>query len=136
MKNPLIVSISVEKPIDEVWKHWTEENSIKIWNIPFDDWHCPKAENNLRDGGEFRYRMERIDGKEGFDYTGIYSKIIPLKSIESICDDGRKNLVEFQSLGDSVIIRETFEPEDRTPLDIQQNFTDSVLKRFKKFIEN
>lgn len=135
MKNPLVVSVSIEKPIHEVWKHWTAIEAIKIWNIPFEDWHCPKAINNLKDGGTFFYRMERKDAMEGFDYSGVYDRVIPLKSIESTCDDGRKSLVEFYPKENNTIIRETFEPENTTPVAIQQNFTQSVLNRFKAFME-
>jgi hypothetical protein len=49
---------------------------------------------------------------------------------------GRKCIVEFQAIDDNTIIRETFEPDTFTPLDLQQSFTDGVLLSFKKFIEN
>ncbi|WP_175633858.1 SRPBCC domain-containing protein [Pedobacter ghigonis] len=135
MKKDLIATVLIEKPIDEVWNHWTNPLSIKIWNIPFEDWHCPKVINNLKDGGSFFFRMEHINGHDGFDYTGIYDKIIRYESIASTCNDGRRNLVEFQSSANNTIIKETFEPDKTTPLAVQQDFTDSVLKRFKRFVE-
>ncbi|UIR56757.1 SRPBCC domain-containing protein [Sphingobacterium sp. SRCM116780] len=134
-KNPLIATVLIEKPIYEIWQHWINSDSIKIWNIPFDHWHCPKVENDVRDGGAFFFRMESKDGKEGFDYSGVYSHILPLTYIESVGGDGRKNRVEFESVDNHTIIRETFEPDSETPLAIQQNFTDSVLKKFKDFME-
>lgn len=135
MKNELVSTVVVQKTIHEVWEHWTNPVSIKIWNIPFDNWHCPNVENDLRNGGSFNFRMENADTKEGFNYTGIYARVVPLKYIKSICEDGRKNKVEFESSGSATIVRETFDPDSETPIETQQNFTDSILKNFKKFIE-
>lgn len=131
----LVSTVLVTKPIDMVWQHWISPDSIKHWNIPFDDWHCPIVENKVCPGGTFFFRMERTDGQEGFDYKGIYDRVIPKQRIESTGDDGRKTTVEFEVAGNHTFIRETFEPDLETPLDMQQHFTDAVLERFKKFIE-
>ncbi|WP_454880067.1 SRPBCC domain-containing protein [Sphingobacterium detergens] len=131
----LVSVILVEKPLEDVWEHWIGSASIKQWNIPFDDWHCPEVENDFREGGQFNFRMERRDDHEGFDYRGVYDRIIPLEYIEST-SGGRNCIVEFQAIDNNTIIRETFEPDAVTPLDLQQNFTDAVLVNFKKFVES
>lgn len=79
--------------------------------------------------------MENIEDKDGFNYSGTYVEIIPYEHIESISDDGRKTLVVFESIDDQVKITETYETDDVTPLAIQQKFTDSVLRNFKRFVE-
>ena len=79
--------------------------------------------------------MESKDTKEGFDYKGKYSNVIPLEYIESIQEDGRKSVIEFQQIDNNTIIRETFEPEAQTPLDMQEAFCQSVLNRFKQYTE-
>ncbi|WP_077435071.1 SRPBCC domain-containing protein [Sphingobacterium sp. CZ-UAM] len=131
----LVSVVLVEKPLEDVWEHWIRSASIKQWNIPFDDWHCPEVENDFREGGQFNFRMERRIDHEGFDYVGIYECIIPFEYIESI-SGGRSCIVEFQAIDHNTIIRETFEPDTVTPLDLQQNFTDAVLLSFKKFVES
>ncbi|MDR2269972.1 MAG: SRPBCC domain-containing protein [Sphingobacterium sp.] len=133
--NTLVSVVLVEKPIEDVWEHWIESASIRQWNIPFDDWHCPKVVNDFREGGQFDFRMERKEDREGFDYRGVYNRIIPLEYIETT-SGGRNCIVEFQAIDNNTIIRETFEPDKTTPLALQQNFTDSVLIRFKEFVEN
>ena len=135
MKNSLIVTEFIEKPIELLWEYWTNPDYIKLWNIPYDDWHCPSVQIDFREGGVFNYRMEKMDGSEGFNYAGVFESIIPFESILTITDDNRKNLVEFQSVGNNTIMRETFEPVGNTPLDIQQEFVESVYKRFKKIVE-
>lgn len=136
MKNELMATVMVEKTLPEVWELWTNPHFIKMWNVPFDNWHCPSVLNNLTDGGSFNFRMENANTKEGFNYRGVYDRVIPMKCIESTCEDGRKNTVEFQASGTTTIIRETFEAESETPLEKQQNFTDAVLKKFKTFSEH
>ena len=66
---------------------------------------------------------------------GVYDEIIWMESIESN-SGGRKCIVEFQAIDNNTIIRETFDPDPFTSLDLQQSFTDGVLLSFKKFIEN
>ncbi|WP_104382429.1 SRPBCC domain-containing protein [Sphingobacterium sp. HMA12] len=135
IRNTLVSVVLVERPIEDVWKHWTFTGSIKQWNIPFDDWHCPLVTNDFREGGQFNFRMERMEDGAGFDYCGVYNRIIPLEYIEST-SAGRNCIVEFQAIDNNTIIRETFEPDTKTPLDLQQKFTDSVLTNFKKFVES
>ncbi|SFQ45176.1 SRPBCC domain-containing protein [Parafilimonas terrae] len=131
----IAVAVLVEKPLDVVWEKWINPDAIKQWNIPFENWHCPGAINDVTDGGLFIFRMEKKDGSEGFDYKGKYNRIIPFEYIESIQHDGRKTIVEFQQIDDNTIIRESFEPEAQTPLDVQESFCQSVLNRFKQYAE-
>jgi len=131
----LQTQITINRPVEMVWTLWTRPSDIMQWNIPFDNWHCPKAENNATDGGKFFFRMESQNGSEGFDYTGTYNKVIFLKYIESIGDDGRKTIVEFKSENGQTSIVETFEPENKTSLDVQNEFCQAVLNRFKQYAE-
>lgn len=131
----ITVEISVNKPVDLVWHRWTTPADIANWNIPFDDWHSPKVENDLKVGGKFFYRMEAKDGREGFDHYGNYDKIIKNQLIEYTVSDGRKSVIKFISNGDTTLVVETFEPEKETPLEIQRDFCYSVLRRFKKYSE-
>ena len=130
----LVSVVLVERPIEEVWRHWGKPESIRQWNIPFDDWHCPLVINDLTEGGLFDFRMEQRNNHEGFNYRGIYHRIIPLECIESTGND-RNCIVEFQAIDDNTIVRETFEPDTMVPFDLQQAFTDAVLMNFKKFVE-
>lgn len=133
--NNLVSVILVEAPIDMVWKHWIRPESIKQWNVPFDDWHCPEVTNDFREGGRFNFRMEQKNSQDGFNYSGIYTRITTMEYIESDCG-GRSCVVEFRAIDNNTIIREIFEPDPTTPLDVQQNFTDSVLLNFKNFVES
>ena len=131
----LVSVILVEKQLAYVWKYWNDADAIMQWNIPFDDWHCPAVHIDFREGGMFNFRMEQKNSREGFDYVGVYDEIIWMEYIEST-SGGRTCVVEFQAIDNNTIIRETFEPDTFTPLDLQQSFTDGVLLSFKKFIEN
>ena len=50
---------------------------ITEWNVASDDWHCPRATNDLREGGAFSYRMESRDGAHGFDFEGTFVEVSP-----------------------------------------------------------
>jgi uncharacterized protein YndB with AHSA1/START domain len=91
-KEKTVVSVraQIHAPLETVWQYWTTPESIVKWNQASDDWHTTKAENDLRVGGSFNNRMEAKDGSNGFDFTGIYQKVILKKQIDYTIADGRK----------------------------------------------
>ena len=75
------------KTVAEVWEFFTNPKHVINWNFAGDDWHCPKAENQLEVGKSFTYRMEAKNGETGFDFTGIYTEIEPFSKINYILED-------------------------------------------------
>lgn len=131
----ITVKVNIDKPIESVWQVWSTPADIMQWNIPFDNWHSPYVENDLKPGGNFLFRMEAKDGSEGFNHSGKYDKVIKNKLIEYTGNDGRKSIIEFISNGHTTTIIETFEPEKSNPREMQKDFCQSVLNNFKKHIE-
>lgn len=129
-----VISI-VDAPVDKAWKTWTTPESITQWNHASDDWHCPRAENDLREGGRFTYRMEAKDGSMGFDFSGTYTKIIPNEVIAYKMDDGRIAQVLFSETDGATILAETFEAENQNPIDLQQQGWQAILENFKRLAE-
>lgn len=136
MKNPIFIEALINASIEKVWESWTESAHIVKWNHASDDWHCPKAENDLRIGGKFCYRMESTDGKIGFDFVGTYRRINPQVLIEYILDDGRKVDVQFKSIDGITKVVEIFEAENENPHDMQKTGWQAILNNFKKFTES
>jgi uncharacterized protein YndB with AHSA1/START domain len=139
MDNQLItitVETRVNAPAEYVWKTWTTPTDIMQWNIPFADWHCPRVENDVRTGGNFLFRMEAKDGCAGFDHAGKYDRVINHQLIEYTVSDGRKSIIQFVPNGGITTLIETFEPEKENPAEMQKEFCQSVLNRFKKYAEN
>ena len=135
--NPFLkVEISIDKPVELVWEYWTNTADIMLWNVPFPNWHSPKVENDVRAGGLFSFRMEAINGSEGFDHVGKYDKVIKYQLIEYTVSDNRKSIIEFVAKGNTTILTETFEPENETPIDLQRDFCESVLLNFKNHVES
>jgi uncharacterized protein YndB with AHSA1/START domain len=132
----ITVETAVNVTIETAWKLWTTPADIAVWNSPSADWHAPKAENNLRTGGSFFYRMESKDGTEGFDHFGTYDHVTEHQLIEYTVSDGRKSVIKFLPDGNTTTIIETFEPERQTPHDLQKDFCQGVLNNFKKYAEN
>ncbi|UUZ90194.1 SRPBCC domain-containing protein [Paenibacillus sp. P25] len=52
------VQAVIQAPVEKVWRYWTEPDHITKWNQASEDWHAPRAENDLRVGGKFLTRME------------------------------------------------------------------------------
>jgi uncharacterized protein YndB with AHSA1/START domain len=132
----LIVETLIEASLENVWRNWTGPEHIAKWNFASDDWHCPKAENDLKEGGKFVYTMAAKDGSFSFDFWGIYDKVDPFKTIISALGDNRKMKVEFVKENNFVRVIETFEAETENPLEMQQLGWQSILNNFKKYVES
>lgn len=130
------VSVTIKKLIEEVWEKWIDSESIKIWSVPFSDWHCRKAENDFCKDGKFLYRMQSNDGEDGFDHTGIFLKIIPLQTVETQSEDGRRSKITFKEFYDNTIVEEIFEPDQVIECSHQEDFCQKILIQFKNHVEN
>ncbi|MCB0397940.1 MAG: SRPBCC domain-containing protein, partial [Flavobacteriales bacterium] len=58
----ITISAIIDADSDKVWEAWTNPDHITKWNFASDDWHCPRAQNDLRVGGKLQSRMEAKDG--------------------------------------------------------------------------
>ena len=81
-KTTITVAATVNAPIEKVWEYWTAPQHITQWNNASNDWHTPKATNDLRKDGTFHYRMEAKDGSFGFDFAGTYTAVEPCRLLE------------------------------------------------------
>ena len=79
--------------------------------------------------------MEAKDGIVGFDFSGVYDKIIPHQLIEYTIDDGRKVSVSFESEDNKTLIRESFEAEKTNSMEMQREGWQAILDNFKKYAE-
>lgn len=147
MANKINVEATINAPVEKVWEAYTNPDAITAWNAPSDDWHCPKAENDLQVGGRFLYRMEARDGSEGFDFTGVYTSVTPHERIAYTMDDpegtqasdgagGREVETVFTSEGESTHVAVSFDPENENPEEFQRQGWQAILDNFKKYVEN
>lgn len=134
---PITLEITILKPISKVWEYFTRPEDIIQWNFASDEWTCPTAENNLKIGGNFNYRMEAKDQSFGFDYTGIYDEILPLEKIKYHLDDDRKVEVIFEKIDENTTkVTETFDPDPEQPPQMQRDGWYAILDNFHKHVEN
>jgi uncharacterized protein YndB with AHSA1/START domain len=131
----LTVFTNINASLEKVWEFWTNQIHIQNWYFASADWHCPKAENNLKVGEKFNIRMEAKDGSFGFDFEGKYTNIIDLQIIEYILADDRKVITTFGKQENSVLVTQKFDTESENSLELQQNGWQAILNNFKKCVE-
>lgn len=136
MNTKITVETRIKAPIEKIWAAWTQPDHIVQWNAASDDWHSPRAENDLRVGGRFNYRMEARDKSMGFDFEGKYTEIIPHRKIAYSMDDDRDVVIEFMNEGDYCKVSETFVAEETHPLDVQRAGWQSILDNFRRHVES
>lgn len=135
--NKIVITVQAEvlASLSSVWEKWNQAQHVMHWNYASDDWHSPHAENDFREGGTFRYRMEAKDGSFGFDFSGTYSKIVANSLVGSVLDDGRRIEVHFRKTDTGTEIIEYFEAEDTNPIELQKLGWQAILNNFKAYAE-
>ena len=135
MKKTITVQALINAPLEKVWKLWTAPEHVMKWNNASDDWHTPRAENDLRPGGKFLCRMEAKDGSAGFDFVGTYDEVKMNEVIAYTMEDGRKVRVTFTKNNTGTKVVETFDPEGTNPIEMQRDGWQAILNNFKKYAE-
>jgi uncharacterized protein YndB with AHSA1/START domain len=135
-KTSITIQNIVNAPVEKVWDFWTSPEHITKWNNASDDWHTPRAENDLRVGGKFVSRMEAKDGSMGFDFWGIYDEIKTNEVIAYTMGDGRKAEIIFTAQNNTTIVVVTFEAETENSIELQIGGWQAILDNFKKYTES
>lgn len=135
-KTIITVENSIQAPVATVWDYWTKPEHITQWNNASPDWYTPRAENDLRTGGHFVYRMEARDGSMGFDFGGAYDEVKDHELIDSTLGDGRKLTILFTANGNTTAVKESFEAESMNPVALQRAGWQAILDNFKKYVED
>ncbi len=125
----------VKADTNAVWRAWNNPEDIKQWNAASEDWHTTRSAVDLREGGSFSSRMEAKDGSEGFDFEGIYTRIVPHKVIEYRLGDGRNVEVQFSHTVAGVLVKVTFEAESENEPEFQRQGWQGILDSFARHVE-
>lgn len=138
MKNETTITVetTVNAPINQVWKFWTTPEHIMNWNNASDDWHTPRAENDLRTGGKFSSTMASRDGQQSFNFKGTYEQVEEPHLIIYTMDDGRAVKIMFTENREATDIKEIFEAESAHSIDMQKVGWQAILDNFKKYTES
>ncbi|MCB9000300.1 MAG: SRPBCC domain-containing protein [Bacteroidales bacterium] len=135
-KSVINVQVIVNAGIEKVWECFTLPEHIIHWNFASDTWHSPRAENDLKVGGKFSWRMEAKDKSFGFDFSGTFTKITLNKEIAYILDDGREVSIEFIRKGSQTLVKEFFEAEEVNSPEMQKAGWQAILDNFKIYTES
>lgn len=131
----ITVSALVHKPVADVWNYWSDPKHITQWCSASDDWHCPRAENDLKTGGKFSSTMAARDGSFSFDFEGVYDDVQLHKRIAYTMADGRTCEILFTSENGGTRVVESFDAETENPVDMQRGGWQAILDRFKAYAE-
>lgn len=134
-KTIITVENTINAPVEKVWETWNKPEHITKWCNASDDWHTPRAENDLREGGRFVSRMEAKDGSMGFDFGGVYTTVKLHEYIGYTMDDGREVKITFTGKGNSTRLVESFEAENTNSPEMQKAGWQAILDNFKKYTE-
>lgn len=130
----ITVEATVDAPVANVWKAWNTPSDIMQWNSPDPSWHTPSSENDLSVGGKFKHRMEAKDGSFGFDFEGVYDRVILHQEITYTMGDGRQATTLFTEQDGKTHLATTFDPETQNDPEFQQQGWQAILNNFVKYV--
>ena len=131
----ITVKVIVPAPIETVWSAYVTPEDIVKWNAASDDWHTSKSTVDLRVGGQFSSRMEAKDGSFGFDFEGVYTKVVPHELIEYSFGD-REAQVVFSETVQGVTVTVSFDAENENEIELQREGWQAILDNFRQHVIN
>lgn len=129
----ITVSTLVAAPLAEVWRAYNSPEDIKVWNTASPDWHTTASSVDLRVGGKFSSRMEAKDGSFGFDFAGVFTKVVPQKLLEYSFGD-RTGVVEFAEGAGGVTVTVSFDSEPTHSEEQQREGWQAILDNFARHV--
>ena len=132
----ITVETTIKASVEKVWSSWTEPEQITHWYFASEDWEVPYAENDLWVDGKFKIRMSSKDESSGFDFEGVYTKIVKNERIEYTISDRRKVKITFSEQNGETKVTESFDAENENPYELQKGGWQAILNNFKKYLES
>lgn len=132
--HPIRVSVVVPATQQQAWDAFTTPAAITQWNFANDDWQCPVAEVDLRDGGRHRARMEAKDGSFGFDFEGTYAAVEAPRALTLVLDDGREARTTFKPVDGGTEVATEFAAEAQNDREMQRAGWQAILDNYARFV--
>lgn len=129
------VETLVNASIDTVWQAWITPEHITQWNFASDDWCCPSAAVEPRQGGRHCARMEAKDGRFGFDFEGTYEVFDEKDRVALRMADGRLVETTFTPEGGATRVVTEFDAETQNDIALQRDGWQAILNSFKRHAE-
>jgi uncharacterized protein YndB with AHSA1/START domain len=129
------VEVLVDAPLARIWERWIGPEHITKWYAASDDWHTPRATNDVKVGGTFDFRMEARNRSAGFDFRGTYTIAVPSERLHCLLGDGRHIDIRFLPEGSRVRVVEEFDAETANPVERQRAGWQAILDSFKRYAE-
>jgi uncharacterized protein YndB with AHSA1/START domain len=129
----ITVKTTINAPLEQVWQAYITPQDIVAWNAASEDWHTTQSRVDLRVGGSFYSRMEAKNGQFGFDFTGVYTAIMPRQLIEYRFGDRMAKIV-FTETTAGVMVEINFDPEAMHSIEQQQKGWQAILDNFACYV--
>lgn len=117
------------------WLAYNTPAHISRWNAASPDWHSPRSQVDLREGGHFSHRMEARDGSMGFDFEGQYTHIELQQRIDYRMADGREATVQLKAEEGGTRVSVVFDAEKTFSPEQQQQGWQAILDNFCRYAD-
>ncbi len=117
----------------KAWDYYTMPVHIVNSNFASDQWHCPRASNDLVVGGKYFTRMEAKFVDFGFDFEYTYTEVLPDEGFTFKLPDDREDSVRFIEEEGKTQVQLIFDAETENPIKLQTQGWQTILDQYKKY---
>jgi uncharacterized protein YndB with AHSA1/START domain len=128
----IVVFVLIPSTKEKVWEALLTPSWIQKWNHASDDWETTTVSVDLRVGGRYKAHMQAKDLSFEFDFETTFTEIKPYESYTYVMDEvNREVKVELIEQNGGVLVKETFDPEEENPIEIQREGWQAILDNLK-----
>ncbi|QQR60438.1 SRPBCC domain-containing protein [Candidatus Uhrbacteria bacterium] len=95
----------------------------------------PYAESDARNGGKFKIGFKSPDGKNDFDFEGVYNELVEPERIVYTIADGRPVTIVLSDEGGKTKVSLTLTLEDENSAEQQREGWGLMLKHLGEYLE-
>ena len=119
----------------KAWDYYTLPQHNVNWNFASEEWHWPRASNDLVVGGKYYTRMAAKFGDIGFDFGGTYTEVMLEDSFTYKLSDDREVSISFTEEEGHTQLQVVFDAESENSLKLQTQGWQTIRNQYKKYTE-
>ena len=96
----IVIEHYYDAPAERVFNAWITPTELMQWHYADEDWSTPYAESDTRAGRKFKIGFKSPDGKNDFDFEGVYDEVTPPAKLVYTIADGRPVTITFDKQND------------------------------------
>jgi uncharacterized protein YndB with AHSA1/START domain len=135
MDQTILIERVISAPRERVYKAMLDPKDLVHWHHADESWTTPYAESDARNGGKFKIGFKSPDGKNDFDFEGVYNDLVEPERIVYTIGDGRPVTILLSEEDGKTKVSLTLTLEGENSAEQQREGWGLMLKHLGEYLE-